>query len=70
MSLGIALSRLKVLSWAQASLLGGARVIIGPLIGISLIKYLNLSGFVTGPFYTVRYAKRYINLFSRINVFE
>jgi len=48
MSLGIALSRLKVLSWAQASLLGGVRVIIGPLIGISLIKYLNLSGFAAG----------------------
>ncbi len=48
MSLGIALSRLKVLSWTHASILGGVRVIIGPLIGFSLIKYLNLEGFAAG----------------------
>ena len=48
MSLGIALSRLKVVSWTHASILGAVRVIIGPLIGYSLIKILNLSGFAAG----------------------
>ena len=48
MSLGIALSRLKVVSWTHASILGAVRVIIGPLIGFSLIKFLNLNGFAAG----------------------
>ena len=48
MSLGIALSRLKVVSWTHASILGGVRVIIGPLIGFALIKFLNLNGFAAG----------------------
>ena len=48
MSLGIALSKLKVVSWTHASVLGGVRVIIGPIIGFSLIKILNLSGFAAG----------------------
>ena len=48
MSLGIALSRLKVVSWTHASILGAVRVIIGPLIGFGLIKFLNLNGFSAG----------------------
>ncbi len=48
MSLGIALSRLKVVSWTHASILGAVRVIIGPVIGFSLIKVLNLTGFAAG----------------------
>ena len=48
MSLGIALSRLKVVSWTDASILGGVRVIIGPIIGFSLIKFLGLNGFAAG----------------------
>ena len=48
MSLGIALSRLKVVSWTHASILGAVRVIIGPVIGYTLIKMLNLSGFAAG----------------------
>ena len=48
MSLGIALTRLKVVSWTQASILGGVRVIIGPLIGFGLIKFINLDGFAAG----------------------
>ena len=48
MSLGIALSRLKVVSWTHASILGAVRVILGPLIGFGLIKYLNLDGFPAG----------------------
>ena len=48
MSLGIALSRLKVVSWTHASILGAVRVIVGPLIGFGLIKFLNLGGFAAG----------------------
>ena len=48
MSLGIALSRLKVISWTHASILGAVRVIIGPVIGFSLIQFFNLDGFSAG----------------------
>jgi malate permease and related proteins len=48
MSLGIALSRLKVVSWTHASILGAVRVILGPVIGFGLIKFLNLNGFAAG----------------------
>ena len=48
MSLGIALSRFKVVSWTHATILGAVRVIIGPLIGFALIKYLGLDGFAAG----------------------
>ena len=48
MSLGIALSRFKVISWTHASILGAVRVIVGPIIGFSLIKYLNLDGYAAG----------------------
>ena len=48
MSLGIALTKLRVVSWLNASILSGVRIIIGPLIGFGLIKYLNLSGLAAG----------------------
>ena len=48
MSLGIALAKLEVVSWTHASILGAVRVIIGPLIGFGLIKFLNLNGFAAG----------------------
>jgi len=48
MSLGIALTRLKVISWTHASILGAVRVIIGPIIGFTLIKFLGLTGFAAG----------------------
>ena len=48
MSLGIALSRLKVVSWTHASILGAVRVVVGPLIGFGLIKFPNLDGFAAG----------------------
>ena len=48
MSLGIALAKLKVVSWTHASILGAVRVIIGPLIGFGLIKFFNLNGFAAG----------------------
>ena len=48
MSLGIALSRFQVVSWTKASILGAVRVIVGPIIGFSLIKYLDLEGYSAG----------------------
>ncbi len=48
MSLGIALTKLKVVSWLNASVLSGIRIIIGPIIGFGLIKYLNLTGLAAG----------------------
>ena len=48
MSLGIALTKLKVVSWLNASIFSGARIIIGPIIGFGLIKYLNLTGLAAG----------------------
>ena len=48
MSLGIALTRLKVFSF-YTSLIGSiARVIIGPIIGYIIILYFNLSGYAAG----------------------
>ena len=48
MSLGIALTKLKVVSWLNASILSGVRIIIGPIIGFGFIQYLNLSGVAAG----------------------
>ncbi len=48
MALGVALTRLKVVSWSHAAILGAVRVVLGPLIGFALIKFLNLSGFMAG----------------------
>ena len=48
MSLGIALTKLKVVSWNNAIIMGVVRVVIGPVIGFGLIKFLNLSGYAAG----------------------
>ena len=48
MSLGIALTRLKVFSFNEALISSVARVLIGPIIGFYLIKYFNLSGYAAG----------------------
>ena len=48
MSLGIALTRLKVFSFNSALVSSIARVVIGPIIGFVIIKYFNLSGFAAG----------------------
>ena len=48
MSLGIALTRLKVFSFNVAFISSIARVFLGPLIGFCIIKYFNLSGFAAG----------------------
>ena len=48
MSLGIALTQLKVFSFKNALIASTGRVIIGPIIGFILIKVFNLSGFAAG----------------------
>jgi len=48
MSLGVALTRLKVVSWNKAIFLGAIRVMIGPAIGFAFIKAMNLTGFAAG----------------------
>ena len=48
MSLGIALTRLKIFSFKDAMVASIGRVIIGPIIGFSLIKFFNLTGFAAG----------------------
>ena len=47
MSLGIALTRLKVFSLNEALISSFARVLIGPIIGF-LIRYFDLSGYAAG----------------------
>ena len=48
MSLGIALTRLKVFSFKKAFISSICRVILGPIVGLLLIKYFNLEGFAAG----------------------
>jgi len=48
MSLGIALTRLKVFSFRKALVSSFGRVIIGPIIGYLLIIYFKLDGFAAG----------------------
>jgi len=48
MSLGIALTRLKVFSFGNALISSFARVIIGPIIGYAIIIYFNLTGYAAG----------------------
>ena len=48
MSLGIALTRFKVFSFKKAFISSIGRVILGPIIGLCIIKYFNLSGFAAG----------------------
>ena len=48
MSLGVALTQLKVFSFKNALISSIGRVIIGPIIGFALINVFNLSGFAAG----------------------
>ena len=47
-SLGVALTKLKVFSFKSSVISSIGRVIIGPIIGFILIKIFNLSGFAAG----------------------
>ena len=48
MSLGIALTRFKVFSFKKAVISSVGRVVLGPIIGLLIIKYFNLTGFAAG----------------------
>ena len=48
MSLGVALTRLKVFSLKTSIILSLVRVVIGPIIGFILISTFNLTGFAAG----------------------
>tara|TARA_B100000287_G_scaffold343621_1_gene330606 strand:- start:118 stop:1017 length:900 start_codon:yes stop_codon:yes gene_type:complete len=48
MSLGIALTRIKVFSFNKALISSFARVIIGPVVGFLVIKIFNLNGYAAG----------------------
>ncbi len=48
MSLGIALTRLKIFSFSKALISSIGRLILGPIIGLSIIYYYELGGFAAG----------------------
>ena len=48
MSLGVALSKLKVFSIKETFIYSFIRVIIGPIIGFAFVKFFNLSGIEAG----------------------
>ena len=48
MSLGIALTRLKVFSFKRSLISSIARVILGPVVGFAIIYYFDLTGFAAG----------------------
>ena len=48
MSLGVALSKLKVFAVKETLIYSFIRVIIGPIIGLAFVKFFNLSGIEAG----------------------
>ena len=48
MSLGIALSKLKVFSLKETFIYSITRVILGPIVGFGFVKFFNLSGVEAG----------------------
>ena len=48
MSLGVALTQMKVFSFKDAVITSTGRVIIGPIIGLTVIKLFDLSGVSAG----------------------
>ena len=48
MSLGVALSKLKVFAVKETLIYSFIRVIIGPIIGLLFVKFFNLSGVEAG----------------------
>ena len=48
MSLGVALSKLKVFSFKETLIYSITRVVIGPIVGFGFVKFFNLSGVEAG----------------------
>jgi hypothetical protein len=47
-SLGVALSKLKVFSFTETLIYSLIRVLVGPIIGFAFVKYFNLTGVEAG----------------------
>ena len=47
-SLGVALSKLKVFSFKETLIYSLIRILIGPIVGFAFVKYFNLSGVEAG----------------------
>ena len=48
MSLGVALSKLKVFAFKETLIFSITRVVIGPIVGIAFVKFFNLTGVEAG----------------------
>ena len=48
MSLGVALSKIKVFSFKETLLYSLVRVLLGPLVGFGFVQFFNLSGIEAG----------------------
>ena len=48
MSLGVALSKLKVFAVKETLIYSFVRVIIGPIVGLGIVKFLNITGVEAG----------------------
>ena len=48
LSLGVALSKLKIFSFKETLIYSLTRVLLGPIIGLAFIKYFNLTGIEAG----------------------
>jgi malate permease and related proteins len=48
MSLGVALSKLKVFSFKETFIYSSIRVILGPIVSLAFVKFFNLSGIEAG----------------------
>ena len=48
MSLGVALSKLKVFAFKETLIYSIVRVVLGPIVGIAFVKFLNLTGVEAG----------------------
>ena len=48
MSLGVALSKLKVFAFKETLIYSLIRVVLGPIVGIAFVKFFNLTGVEAG----------------------
>ena len=48
MSLGVALSKLKVFEFKESLVYSFTRIIIGPIVGFAFVKFFNLTGVEAG----------------------
>ena len=69
-SLGVALSKLKVFSFKETLIYSLIRILIGPIVGLAFVKYFNLSGVEAGVmFIQASMPSAVLNLLSWQNLF-